>query len=122
MLSAARCPNHIEAASQRAPRHARQALAALGGDTAESAADALGCRRVVLCLPDDGIVASVLEESGEALPSGATVIDTTPGAQLRQAKTGARLAARISSSSRCARTAPSSRCRYRAPSSPPGCA
>ena len=39
---------------------ARQALGELGGHIAESAADALGCRRVVLCLPDDGIVAAAI--------------------------------------------------------------
>ncbi len=73
---------------------ARRAVVELGGAAAESAADALGCRRVVLCLPDDGVVAGVLEESGEALPLGATVIDTTTGDPLRQANTGSLLAER----------------------------
>ena len=73
---------------------ARQALGELGATVAASAADALGCRRVVLCLPDDGIVAGVLEESGTALLSGATVIDTTTGDPVRQASTGAMLAER----------------------------
>ena len=73
---------------------ARRAVVELGGAAAESAADALGCRRVVLCLPDDGVVAGVLEESGEALPSGATIIDTTTGDPLRQANTGSLLAER----------------------------
>ena len=73
---------------------ARRAVVELGGAAAESAADALGCRRVVLCLPDDSVVAGVLEESGEALPSGATVIDTTTGDPLRQANTGSLLAER----------------------------
>ncbi len=73
---------------------ARRAVVELGGAAAESAADALGCRRVVLCLPDDGVVAGVLEEFGEALPSGATVIDTTTGDPVRQANTGSLLAER----------------------------
>jgi len=73
---------------------AREALAEMGGTIATDSAAAFGCRRIMLSLPDDEAVAEVLAESGEALPDGATLIDTTTGDPFRQAATGQRLAER----------------------------
>jgi len=71
---------------------AREALVEMGGTAATDCGEALGCRRVLLSLPDDTVVAEVLKESGEALTDGTTVIDTTTGDPLRQARIGRRLA------------------------------
>ena len=71
---------------------AREALVEMGGTSATDCGEALACRRVLLSLPDDTVVAEVLEESGESLAEGTTVIDTTTGDPLRQARIGRRLA------------------------------
>ena len=71
---------------------AREALVEMGGTAATDCGEALACRRVLLSLPDDTVVAEVLEESGESLAEGTTVIDTTTGDPLRQARIGRRLA------------------------------
>ena len=73
---------------------AREALVEMGGTAATDCGEALACRRVLLSLPDDTVVAEVLEESGESLAGGTTVIDTTTGDPLRQARIGRRLAER----------------------------
>ena len=46
---------------------AREALIEMGGTAATDSGGPLGCGRVILSLPDEGVVAEVLEESGEAL-------------------------------------------------------
>ena len=71
---------------------AREALVEMGGTAATDCGEALACRRVLLSLPDDTVVAEVLEESIESLAEGTTVIDTTTGDPLRQARIGRRLA------------------------------
>lgn len=71
---------------------ALEALVEMGGIAGANCGEALACRRVILSLPDDTVVAEVLGESGEALSGGTTVIDTTTGDPLRQARIGRRLA------------------------------
>ncbi len=58
----------------------RQRLAVLGGNAAASAtAVVAACERVVFSLPNSGVVADVLEETGTLMRPGLIVIDTTTG-------------------------------------------
>ncbi|MEK7408035.1 MAG: NAD(P)-dependent oxidoreductase [Acidobacteriota bacterium] len=73
----------------------RDGLKAAGGDVAESAvAVAAACGRVVLSLPDSGVVAKVLEEIEPHLRPDSLVIDTTTGEPEEMAGFAARLGRR----------------------------
>lgn len=87
-------------------------LRGLGGQPVASAQQvAAACRRTVLCLPNSGIVAGVLDEIAPVLPEGSILVDTTTGDPEQMAGFGARLAERrigyldasVSGSSRQAR-------------------
>ena len=73
---------------------ARRRLVELGGSEAATPGEAAGCRRVVLSLPDERVVASVLEELGETLRERTIVVDTTTGDPDVQARLGIDLAER----------------------------
>lgn len=58
----------------------RTALENLGGQPAADAGDVFKrCERVILSLPDDGVVSMVLREANDALRTGHVVIDSSTG-------------------------------------------
>ena len=70
-------------------------LTALGGQAASRAEELMvGCRRIVLSLPDHAAVGSVLEQVAAHGRAGQVLIDTTTGAPAAAATTGRDLAAR----------------------------
>lgn len=72
-----------------------RALDRLGGTSVDGAGGVLRlCERVVLSLPDSGVVERVLAEAGDALRPGHVLIDMTTGDPADAAALGARLAAR----------------------------
>jgi 3-hydroxyisobutyrate dehydrogenase-like beta-hydroxyacid dehydrogenase len=75
---------------------ARRTLAGASGVwVTDHAADlARRCDRIVLSLPESGVVARVIAEIEPALAAGTTVIDTTTGAPEAAAAVGEQLAAR----------------------------
>ncbi len=61
--------------------HQRSALQRIGGTVAGGSSEVFArCHRVILSLPDDDVVASVIHESSPALHSGQIVMDTSSGA------------------------------------------
>ncbi len=73
----------------------RQALTEMGGEAANSPDEiAACCRRIVLALPDAGVVAAVLGEMGDRLTPRTTLLDTTTGDPEQTARTGTALAAK----------------------------
>jgi 3-hydroxyisobutyrate dehydrogenase-like beta-hydroxyacid dehydrogenase len=73
----------------------REALARLGGRAAASAAEVLAaCPRVVLSLPGEDVVASVLGAAAASLRAGQVLVDTTTGAPQAAERLGADLEGR----------------------------
>jgi 3-hydroxyisobutyrate dehydrogenase-like beta-hydroxyacid dehydrogenase len=73
----------------------REALARLGARAAASAGAVLSaCPRVLLSLPDLGVVAAVLEAEAASLRAGQVLVDTTTGAPPQAERLGADLAER----------------------------
>jgi 3-hydroxyisobutyrate dehydrogenase-like beta-hydroxyacid dehydrogenase len=73
----------------------RRALAALGGQVVESAAQVFAaCDRVLLSLPNSNVVESVLREAAPQLRRGLRIIDTTTGEPDATAQIGKKLGRR----------------------------
>jgi 3-hydroxyisobutyrate dehydrogenase-like beta-hydroxyacid dehydrogenase len=69
------------------------ALAELGGEpVADAAAVAAQCERILLSLPDSGVVEQVLGDIGNRLRPGQIIVDTSTGEPNRAAALGERLA------------------------------
>src|SRR5688572_772518 len=70
----------------------RTALENIGGQSAADAGDVFKrCERVILSLPDDTVVSSVLRESSAALRAGQVIIDSSTGSSEAAEALGRRL-------------------------------
>jgi 3-hydroxyisobutyrate dehydrogenase-like beta-hydroxyacid dehydrogenase len=68
-------------------------LASVGGEPApDSASVVAGCQRILLSLPDSGVVEQVLNEVDDHLRHGQIIVDTTTGDPARAGALGERLA------------------------------
>jgi len=73
----------------------RSALARLGGAVAGDSSEVFSrCRRIILSLPNDEVVAGVLTEAGGAMRAGQVVMDTSTGAPEAAASRDRELGAR----------------------------
>ncbi|HWB83226.1 MAG TPA: NAD(P)-dependent oxidoreductase [Bryobacteraceae bacterium] len=72
----------------------RRRLSALGAEAAESVAAVAAADRIILCLPNSGVVASVLDELAPSLKPASLIIDTTTGDPQSSAEFGRNLASR----------------------------
>lgn len=73
----------------------RTALSALGGDLAADASAVFArCDRIILSLPDDQVVSTVLRETARAMRLGRVIIDTSTGSPETATALGRQLARR----------------------------